>query len=69
MLLYTVLPVQWGLLFLFLFQVGDTELARWEVAGRIATMGILCGIYGINVAHELGHQVNRWERDLARALC
>ena len=68
LLLYAVLPVQWGLLVLFLFQVGDTELARWEVAGRIATMGILCGIYGINVAHELGHRVNRWERDLARAL-
>jgi alkane 1-monooxygenase len=31
-------------------------------------MGLMCGVYGINVAHELGHRAQRWERDLARAL-
>lgn len=67
-LLYVIVPMQWALLALFLFQVGEPGLAWWEIAGRIATMGILCGIYGINVAHELGHRVKRWERDMARAL-
>ncbi len=68
LIIYALVPVQWGLLILFLFQVGEPGLAWWEMAGRIASMGILCGIYGINVAHELGHRPRRWERDLARAL-
>lgn len=67
-LIYLLVPVQWGLLFVFLVQVREPGLQAWELAGRIAGMGILCGIYGINVAHELGHRAKRWERDLARAL-
>ena len=31
-------------------------------------MGLMCGVYGINIAHELGHRTTRWERDLSRAL-
>lgn len=67
-LLYVLVPLQWSILILFLFQVNEPGLSGYEVAGRIASMGILCGIYGINVAHELGHRPKRWERDLARAL-
>jgi len=67
-LIYLLVPVQWAMLLLFLLQVGEPGLVWWEVAGRVASMGILCGIYGINVAHELGHRAKRWERDLARAL-
>ncbi len=67
-LICSLVPVQWSLLVLFLFQVGEAGLSAAEVAGRIATMGVLCGIYGINVAHELGHRARRLERDLARAL-
>lgn len=67
-LIYLLVPLQWTLLILFFFRVEEPGLAPWEVGGRIATMGILCGIYGINVAHELGHRAKRWERDMARAL-
>jgi alkane 1-monooxygenase len=67
-LLVAVVPVQWGLLLLFLSTIGDAPLSAWDLAGRIATMGLLCGVYGINVAHELGHRARRWERDLSRAL-
>lgn len=31
-------------------------------------MGLLCGTFGINVAHELGHRVNKFEQILAKAL-
>jgi alkane 1-monooxygenase len=68
LLLYLIVPLQWGLLALFLWTVQHAGLSTSELAGCIATMGILCGIYGINVAHELGHRVKRWERDLARVL-
>lgn len=67
-LLYAIVPLHWGILILFLFQVQEPGLTWWETAGRVFGMGILCGIYGINVAHELGHRSTRWERDMARAL-
>ncbi len=67
-LVYLIVPVQWGMLILFLFQVGEPGLLWWERVGRVASMGILCGIYGVNVAHELGHRTERFERDMARAL-
>lgn len=67
-LLYAIVPVQYMLLALFLQRVQVGGLTGAELAGSIATMGILCGVYGINVAHELGHRPERWERDLARAL-
>ncbi|MEZ4739763.1 MAG: alkane 1-monooxygenase [Flavobacteriales bacterium] len=68
LLLYLIVPVQWGLLLIFLFAVASGGLSTVELSGCIATMGILCGVYGINVAHELGHRTERWERDLARVL-
>lgn len=68
LLLYAFVPMQWFILFRFLSHVNDPDLTMWDLAGRIATMGMMCGIYGINVAHELGHRRLRWERDLARTL-
>jgi alkane 1-monooxygenase len=38
------------------------------MTGRIISMGLLCGVFGINVAHELGHRVNRFEQFLAKSL-
>jgi alkane 1-monooxygenase len=67
-LLAALVPVQWALLLLFLHRIGEPGLDAADRAGRIAGMGILCGIYGINAAHELGHRTRRWERALARAL-
>ncbi len=67
-LLYLFVPIQYVLLYLFLDRVQNDTLTTVQLSGMIATMGILCGVYGINVAHELGHRTKRWERDLARAL-
>jgi alkane 1-monooxygenase len=68
LVLYLIVPVQWGLLVLFLFTIDDPGTQVPDILGRIVTMGLLCGVYGINVAHELGHRRHRWERDLARSL-
>lgn len=68
LMLYAIVPVQWALLVLFLFRIQEAGLTAWEVAGRTVTMGLMCGVYGINVAHELGHRAKAWERDLARLL-
>lgn len=67
-IVYSIVPIHWGLLILFFFTVDGPALNAWEVAGRVATMGMLCGVYGINVAHELGHRAKRGERNMARAL-
>jgi alkane 1-monooxygenase len=39
-----------------------------ETAGLIFSLGIVAGSNGINVAHELGHRQETWERFLGKAL-
>ncbi len=36
--------------------------------GRILSMGLLCGITGINVAHELGHRKRKFEKIFSLSL-
>ncbi len=67
-MLYMVVPVQWVLLSVFVLAIHTGGLAVWEYAGMVFTMGIACGVLGINVAHELGHRTGRAEQWLARAL-
>ena len=38
-----------------------------DTLARIVGMGFLCGVFGINVGHELGHRKNKWEQALAKA--
>jgi len=65
-ILYIIVLVQWPVLFLFLTSMQDTSLSLMDKAGRIGTMGLFCGTCGINVGHELGHRVNRFEQTLAK---
>lgn len=68
LVLYLVVPVQWAMMAVFLLHLDDAGLTPFDLAGRTLTMGLMCGVYGINVAHELGHRRKRWERDMARTL-
>ena len=68
LLLYVTVVVQYALLFIFLTGIANEELSAADRWGRITAMGLLCGIFGINVAHELGHRVNKFEQTLAKAL-
>ncbi len=67
-MLYVFVVLQFVALYVFLksFHSGINQ-SNWEKAGRICTMGLLCGTFGINVGHELGHRVNRFEQWLAKA--
>lgn len=58
-LLYLTVPAQVGVLILFLFQLQEVGLSGWETAGRIISFGIMCGVVGINVGHELGHRSDK----------
>ncbi|UYZ61485.1 alkane 1-monooxygenase [Hymenobacter weizhouensis] len=67
-LLYLNVPIQYGLLGLFLYTIIRQPHTAAEVAGFIFSFGICCGALGINVAHELGHRSRPGEQRLAQAL-
>lgn len=68
LLLYAMVPVQWSMLVWFLFAIQESSLTGVEQIGRMTAMGMLCGVIGINVGHELGHRTTRWEQRMAQAL-
>lgn len=65
-LLYLVVLLQVPTLFYFLHSFVGVQLSSVDVVGRIFSMGMLCGVFGINVAHELGHRKNKFEQTLAK---
>ena len=67
-ILYIIVPLQFIALYFFLKNISDPTLAWYDTAGRIGVMGLLCGVFGINVGHELGHRVNVFEQTLAKML-
>ena len=68
LILYAIMPLQYIFLFIFLNSLKDSSLTAAELSGRIISMGLMCGVFGINVAHELGHRVNKFEQFLAKSL-
>jgi len=68
LILYAAVLFQYCSLWVFLNAMKQPNLSFLDMAGRIAGMGLLCGTFGINVAHELGHRVNQWEQFLAKTL-
>ena len=67
-LLRVMVPLQYLLGAAFLWRCATGGFAAWEAAGAVFTMGIACGVWGINVAHELGHRRSQLDQNLARAL-
>lgn len=66
LILYLIVFMLFPMIWLFLRSMQDPSLTVWERAGRIGSMGMLCGTFGINVGHELGHRRSLFERWLAR---
>lgn len=67
-LLYSVVILQYIALGLFLWQMAYSAYSAWDAAARVLTMGLLCGIFGINAGHELGHRAKTYEQLMAKAL-
>lgn len=44
----------------------EPDLSIWDKVGRIGSMGLLCGTFGINIGHELGHRHTVFEQTLAK---
>lgn len=67
-LLYLNLPIVFGLLTYALIEITTTNLQTFEFIGLIFSVGIVLGVNGINVAHELGHRQASKERFIGKAL-
>lgn len=68
-LLYAVVPLHLGSMAFFLYRLASAptvdDFTWW---GWVSAMGILNGVFGINVAHELGHRPKKHEQRMAQAL-
>jgi alkane 1-monooxygenase len=68
LLLYAMVPIQYGILGYFMFILVSSDLALYEVIGLVISVGIQNGAVGINVAHELGHRTTKFEQFLSKTL-
>lgn len=66
-IIWMTVPLQFISLYLFLKSF-EASLSTVDMVGRIVAMGLLCGAFGINAAHELGHRTNAFEQFLAKSL-
>ena len=67
-ILYLAVPVQLLMLISFLYVIELTEWNTVSFIGKVFGMGLLCGVMGINIGHELGHRSNKWEQFLGEIL-
>ena len=64
-IVYLYIPTQYLLTIVGAWFAVQGDLAWWEIAGLVLTVGMINGV-GINTAHELGHKTNSLERWLAK---
>lgn len=67
-LVWSMVPIQYGLLFTFCYLLSINQYSWWELLGLTLSMGTACGVLGINVAHELGHRNTWYEKLMALSL-
>jgi len=67
-ILYIAVPIQILMLISFLFVIELTPLMSVSFIGKVFSMGLLCGVLGINIGHELGHRSSRMEQFLGEIL-
>ncbi len=67
-LLYLNLPLVFSIAIYGLSVVSSNTLQTYEFVGLIFSVGIVLGVNGINVAHELGHRQTTNEHFLGKAL-
>ena len=67
-MLYLNAPIVYGILIYTLIDISTTSYALYEIIGLVLSVGIVLGVNGINVAHELGHRQHTWERHLGKFL-
>jgi alkane 1-monooxygenase len=67
-LLYLQVPMLYGIVSFFVWQYIHAGWTMAEIIFSVINLGILIGVTGINIAHELGHRKAAFDRWMARAL-
>jgi alkane 1-monooxygenase len=67
LLIYAMVPVQLFFVGWYLVAFNEIDTAI-DLIGRTLALGVMCGVIGINVGHELGHRLNRGEQFLGEIL-
>jgi alkane 1-monooxygenase len=67
-IVWAVVPLQLAIMAFFLYRISQPNLLWYETIGLIASFGISCGVFGINVAHELGHRNTKHEQLMSKIL-
>ena len=67
-MLFFNLPIVYGILVYGLRTVTSSSLQTHELVGLIFSVGIVLGVNGINVGHELGHRQKSNQRFIGKAL-
>jgi alkane 1-monooxygenase len=67
-LLYSLVPIQYGLLIFFLIQISEPNHTLMTKLGMTTALGMACGVLGINAAHELGHRNTWYEQFMSKIL-
>ncbi|HEY0261968.1 MAG TPA: alkane 1-monooxygenase, partial [Chitinophagales bacterium] len=67
-LVWLIVPIQYIFVFVFAWKIKTTDLNVWETIGIISALGLSCGVFGINVAHELGHRNTWYEQAMSKSL-
>ena len=66
-ILYMFVPIIYFLIWEFLISMNN-PISISDKIGRILSLGLICGGFGINIAHELGHRKNKFEQFLSKVL-
>ncbi|WP_222982604.1 alkane 1-monooxygenase [Flagellimonas meishanensis] len=67
-MLYINIPLVFGFLIYTLWNISSNSYDLYEIIGLSLSIGIVLGVNGINVAHELGHRQHSFERYLGKLL-
>ncbi|WP_435624031.1 alkane 1-monooxygenase [Flagellimonas sp.] len=67
-LLYLNVPIVCLFSFYALYDISTNTYQIFEIVGLIFSIGIVLGVNGINVGHELGHRQHAFERYLGKLL-
>jgi alkane 1-monooxygenase len=68
LLLYSHVPILYGILFYAFYKIAYQDLSTLEIVGMIFNVGIMVGTFGINIAHELGHRNSIFEQNISKIL-
>jgi alkane 1-monooxygenase len=66
--IYLVIPFHFVFVFYFLQLLSSENLELYEMVGITGSIGIFCGAFGINMAHELGHRSEKIHQIVANLL-